>query len=71
MAFHRRGHSLLLLGTEAAQRVGQRHAEPSLVDLALQRLAQLLGQGEPHQDPARLAAADFGDGLGSQLLLVS
>jgi len=35
VTFHRRGHSLLLLGTEAAQRVGQRHAEPSLVDLAL------------------------------------
>lgn len=39
VALHRRGHSLLLLGTEAAQRVGKRHAEPSLVDLALQRLA--------------------------------
>jgi len=39
VAFHRRGHSLLLLGTEAAQRMGQRHTEPSLVDLALQRLA--------------------------------
>lgn len=71
MAFHRRDHGLLVLRAEAAQRMGQCHAEPSFVDLALQRLAQLLGQGEPHQDPAGLAAAGLGDGLGPQLLLVS
>jgi hypothetical protein len=70
VALHRLGHGLLLLGVERAERVGQRHAEPAIVDLSLQRLAELLGQGEALVDPARLAAAGLGDGLRPELLLV-
>jgi len=70
VALHRLGHGLLLLGAERAQRVGQRYAEAPLIDLALQRLTELLRQREPRVDPAGLAPAGTGDGLGSQLLLV-
>ncbi|MFC1482463.1 hypothetical protein ACFL51_01515 [Myxococcota bacterium] len=70
VALYRAGHGLLVLGAERAQRMSQRHAESALVDLALQRLAQLLGQREPLLDPARLSPAGMGDGLGPQLLLV-
>jgi hypothetical protein len=65
------GHGLLVLGAEGAQRVGQRQAEGSLIDLALQWLTQLLGQGKPQVDPAGLSATGLGNGLGAQLLLVS
>lgn len=71
VALHRSGHCLLLLGIERTERVGQRHPEPAFVDLSLQRIAELLGQSEALVDPARLAAANLGDGLRSLLLLVS
>jgi hypothetical protein len=71
VALHRLGHGLLLLGAERAERVGQGHPEPALVDLSLQRLAELLGQGETLVDPARIAATDLGDGLWPLLLLVA
>jgi len=70
VAFHRLGHGLLLLGAERAKRVGQRYAEGPLIDLALQRLTELLGKREPRMDPAGLPPAGTGDGLGTQLLLV-
>lgn len=70
MALHRLGHGLLLLGAERAQVVGQRYAEGPLIELALQRLTELLGQREPRVDPAGLVPAGTGDGLGAQLLLV-
>lgn len=44
VALHHLGHCLLLLGIERTERVGQRHAEPALVDLSLQRIAELFGQ---------------------------
>ncbi len=52
---------LLLLVGERAQGVGQGHPEPALVELPLERLAELLGQGQPLHDPAPLATADVGD----------
>lgn len=70
VTLHRLGHGLLVLGAEHTERVGQRRAESPLVDLALQRLTELLGHGEPHVDPAHLAATGLGDGLRPQLLLV-
>jgi hypothetical protein len=70
VTLHHAGHGLLLLGTERAQRVGQRHAKGALVDLSLQRLTKLLGQGEPHQDPTGPSATGPGDGLGAQLLFM-
>lgn len=64
-------HILLFLCAERAERVGLRHAELARVELLLQRLAELLGQGEPHVDPVGFATANLGDRLGPQLLLVT
>jgi hypothetical protein len=70
VVLYRLDHGLLVLGAEHAQRVRQRRAERPRVNLALQRLTELLGQGEPLVDPAHRAATGLGDGLRPQLLLV-
>ncbi|MFH2006591.1 MAG: hypothetical protein ABI333_08405 [bacterium] len=70
VSFHRGGHGLLVVWAERAERVGQRHAERALVDLALQRSAEPLGQGESHEDPSALPVAGLGDGGRAELLLV-
>lgn len=62
------GDRLLLLVRQRTQGVGQGHPEPAFVDLLLERLAELLGQGQPLHDPAPLPAADLGDGGRSQVL---
>lgn len=71
VALHRGGHSLLVLWTERAERMGQRHAERPLVELSLQRLAEPLCQGEPREDPAALPAAGLRDGGRAEPVLVT
>lgn len=70
MPLHCIGYRFLVLGTKHTERVGQCRAEGPLVDLALQRFTELLGQGEPHVDPAHLVTTDLGDSLWPQLFLV-
>ncbi len=66
---YRRSDCLLLLGVEGAQGMGQRHTQGPFIDFTLQRLAQLLSQGQTQIHPSGFAAAGLGNGFGAKLLL--